>query len=258
MVETLKLGVGGEIVSIFPMGVSTVEVEPPTPKEEQAIEKFKKVYEDFYARLSPLAAEVFGSLFKRLQADGEWDKMSLVELLVGVAKARFERPITFPCQRSSLCLAPLLPQLINPTGNKPTVYKNEWKFTVSQGSDVYILGSSTDYYKPEVATEGQRYLFVIAPFGFLEFATTPKLDQFKFEAEGYDEWGVFFNGITYDIPMDKENRIYRHNVPRAIFTHPDRGIRLKAKAIGSGVVDLRVVGVAIVDSELIYNGIWLT
>jgi len=108
-----------------------------------------------------------------------------------------------------------------------------------------------------VVEEGKRYLFVIAPFGFLEFGTTPKLDQFKFEAEGYDEWGVFFDGVAYDIPMDKENRVFKHNVPRAIFTHPDRGVRLKAKGIESGVVDLRVVGVAVVDAELIYNGIWV-
>jgi len=205
MRESIRLGVGGEVASIFPMGVITAEIERPTHKEEQAIEKFRRVYEDFYARLSPVAAEIFNSLFKRLCVDGECDKISLVELLVGIAKVKFGRPVTFPCQRSSLCLAPLVPQLLNPTGDKPTVYKNEWKFAVSKGSDVYILGGPDSFYKPEVKAEGKRYLFVIAPFGFLEFATTPKLDQFKFEAEGYDEWGVFFNGITYDIPMDKEN-----------------------------------------------------
>jgi hypothetical protein len=107
----------------------------------------------------------------------------LVEIAAGIFKGKLQGngTFTYPAQPGQLGVSFLVPQMVNyDQTNAPTGYANKdtWQLPTTAGTPVYILGSSTAFYKTS-STPGQRTMMVIFQNGLIEVGTTPSFRQIQ-------------------------------------------------------------------------------
>lgn len=243
-----------DVAPIFGGGREVVEYAELTSSELEAIERCVRFGYELLRKISPDLAEDFLRHLPIFQKFG------------GIAKALFpgDKPIAFPSEPGKIGVNFIVPQLVkyvatpSPSAPAYTSYSNNsWEISVTAGTPAYILGDGTNYYKAS-PIDNQRALLVIMKDGLVEVGTTPSTDQFKLWTEVQSRYGVYTIHPLVDQPIELGKTIYRYTTPGVIPVYHDLGIMWGFIPKRSGTVDMRLIGIAFFEHDLLANFKWVS
>jgi hypothetical protein len=245
-IKTISAGV--TVAALERQTVSFVEL---TDREKQAV---SYVFESGLKHLRRVAPSV--------AADIERQK-ELALNMAGVAKATFpvRKNYAFPSVPGSLGVAWLFPQGLKwvntPNSSNPcyTSYKsNSWDIDVTAGTDAYILGDGTNFYRTNPNTDQHTFLLIFDG-GVLEIGSTPSIEQFRIYTEGKRDYGAYTIDPLTDIPIEKNVAIYQYPTPLgAVFVGYDRGFKPRT----SGTKTIKLLGLIFYEHDFLASMKWAT
>ncbi len=187
--------------------------------------------------------------------------------MAGVAKATFpvRKNYSFPSVPGSLGVAWLFPQGLKwvdtPSPSNPcyTSYiSNTWNIPITAGTNAYILGDGTNFYKANPNT-GQNTFILIFNNGVIEVGSTPSIQQFHLISEGKRDYGIYTVDPLVDIPIEKNVAIYQYPTPLgALFISHDRGVMLGFKPTRSGTATIKLLGLIFYEHDFMSSLRWAT
>jgi len=222
---------------VLTLGRTSVTISPLTEEEKRYVNRvFNKLVESLRKRAPSIAASIEA-------------QRSIAHKVAQIAKGMLgNKPITYPSKVGGIGVNPLIPQVIKyvatPNSDNPayTDYPaNSWDLTLTPGTNVYLLGSSTNYFKyPNI--QGRRAIAVIFMDGVVEVGTTPKLSQFRYLSEASTEWGVYNTFPLVEVPVEYGKAIYQYSTPGVLILWYDFGVKWYAMPIRGGTSTIELVG----------------
>ena len=228
-----------QTLGIFTGGRETVAYDPITTDEKQAIERFFNYHSRILYNISPKIANLFN------------EHKSAVLKFAGVAKGLFtkSKPIKYPAESGTIGIDILMPYFIkytaSPSSSAPayTDYTNNtWDLSLTAGTDVYFLGSSSNWYKAN-PQDDQNMMLVIFKDGVLEVGTTPKIDQMRIVTEINQKYSPWVVNPLVEIPVEEGKTIYQYNTLGILPVYPDLGVKWYAMPKYSGTSTIKLLGV---------------
>jgi len=187
--------------------------------------------------------------------------------MAGVAKATFpvRKNYAFPSVPGSLGVAWLFPQglkwVATPNASNPcyTSYTtNSWDIAVTAGTNAYILGDGTNFYKANPNTD-QHTFVLIFDGGVIEVGSTPSIEQFQLISEGKRDYGIYTVEPLTEIPIEKNIAIYQYPTPLgAVFASHDRGLMWGFKPRVSGTKTIKLLGLIFYEHDFASALKWAT
>ncbi len=191
----------------------------------------------------------------------------LVFNMAGVAKATFpvRKNYIFPSVPGSLGVAWLFPQGLKwvaspgPTNPCYTSYTtNSWDISVTAGTNAYLLGDGTNFYKANPTTDQHTFLLIFNN-GVLEIGSTPSIEQFRLISEGKQDYGIYTVEPLTDIPVEKNVAIYQYPTPLgAVFVAHDRGVMWGFKPRVTGTKTIKLLGMIFAEHDFLASLKWAT
>lgn len=176
---------------------------------------------------------------------------SLAIKMAGVAKAVFPvvKSYAFPSVPGSLGVNWIFPQAIKyvatPSATSPayTSYAtNSWDISLTAGTEAFLFGSSTDWYKASPATDAHTFLLIFNN-GVIEIGSTPKAEQFRLISEGKQDYGIYTVEPLVEEKVEPNKVLYQYPTPLgALFITHDRGIRWSFLPKVSGTATIKLLG----------------
>jgi len=234
-------------LNIFAGGREVVDHVPLTEAEQDAVHRVVDLMVRMLRRIAPPLAD-----------DVEFQRNAFVKW-AGVAKGIFpeEKPISFPSEPGTIGVNPIIPQAVkyttSPSSSAPayTDYNgNTWEISLTAGTAAYLLGSSANYYKASPTT-GQHSFMVIAQNGIVEVGSTPSFNQFKYETEVANKYGVVAVHPLTDVSIVEEKPIYQYPTLGMIPVFHDLGIKISAMPVASRTADVRLVGLVFYEHDFL-------
>jgi hypothetical protein len=249
-IKTISAGV--TVAALERQTVSFVEL---TDREKQAL---SFVFESGLKHIRKVAPSI--------AADIERQKEFALNI-AGVAKATFpvRKNYAFPSVPGSLGVAWLFPQglkwVATPSEENPcyTSYStNSWDIAVTAGTNAYILGDGTHFYRANPNTD-QHTFVLIFDGGVLEVGSTPSIEQFHIYTEGKRDYGIYTVDPLTDIPIEKNVAIYQYPTPLgAMFVSYDRGVMWGFKPRVSGTKTIKLLGLIFAEHDFLASLKWAT
>jgi len=118
---------------------------------------------------------------------------------------------------------------------------NSWDILFTAGTERFLLGSSTNFYKAR-PTVGSRCALVIVKNGIVEVGTTPSFNQIRVITERTN-YPVLSVHPLVDQPIKEGYVIYRYNLPFNIPIFYDFGIKLSVMPMVTRTSNVRLIGV---------------
>jgi len=239
-------------IDVFIRGVDVVEVEELSRDEVRAVKKCVHSNAKVLSRISPSIASDF------------LDHESVFIKFGKIAKALFDgKPISYPPERGKIGVLPIIPQIVkyvaSPSETNPayTSYKNNtWEIDVTAGTPAYIFGDGTHFYRASPES-GKRALLVIMQNGLIEIGTTPVIDQFKLWTEVTSIYGIYTVHPLIDLPIESGKMVYQYPTLGVIPVFHNIGIQWSFMPKYSGTVNIRLIGIAFCEYDLVANLMWI-
>jgi len=193
----------------------------------------------------------------------EFEKHATLFLKVaGLLKAKVEKPFAWPPQPDTFTVCELFPQIVKWATTVPCGYANNtFELSLTAGTDTYIFGDGTNYYKAR-ADSGYETVIVIIKGGFLAIGDTPKIQQYRIWNKQYNKYGMIPAKQAAMMPIHSEKLVYRYdNMPfgTLIITWEDMsGIMLKVRPYKSGREVHLPVGVAFTMYDNVKDTVWVS
>ena len=225
---------GDKGISLFLGGYGdTIEVEELSEREVDSFEKFFKESEESLRDISNKLANIFVA------------HKDLIFFMVEHFKAKIGK--TFGGQQpgsSDFGIALTAPWLINWDGAQPTAYGgNSWIISTTAGTRLYLLGSSTAFYRAR-SDSGYRMLHIILQNGIFSVGTSPGISQIRVLSEKVTQ-PPFHVMPAHDVPVDRYP-IYILTTPYAIPVWYDMGVKVEVMPyVSQSALDLRLLGVTL-------------
>jgi hypothetical protein len=249
-IEELKAGIN--VAALDRRVVSYVELS----EDEKKWIKF--VFNDGVKHLRKVAPSIADDIARQLD---------LAINMAGVAKATFpvRKNYSFPSVPGSLGVAWLFPQglkwVASPSASNPcyTSYKtNSWDIDVTAGTNAYILGDGTNFYKANPTTD-QHTFILIFDGGVIEVGSTPSIEQFHLISEGKRDYGIYTVEPLVEIPVERNIAIYQYPTPLgAVFVSHDRGVMWGFKPRVSGTKTIKLLGLIFYEHDFMSSLKWST
>jgi len=186
--------------------------------------------------------------------------------MAGVAKATFpvRKNYAFPSVPGSLGVAWLFPQglkwVATPNASNPcyTSYStNSWDISVTAGTNAYLLGDGTNFYRASPMT-AQHSMLLIFNNGVIEIGSTPKIDQFRLYSEGLTKYGIYTVAPIMEIPIEEGKTIYQYPTPMgATPVFYDKGIMWGFMPRLSGTATIKLLGLVFYEHDLFPTLKWV-
>jgi len=173
-----------------------------------------------------------------------------------------KKSYTFPSQTGSLGVAWLFPQAIkyasSGDGSYTSYTTNSWDISLTAGTAAYLFGTSTNFYKAS-ATTGAHTTLLVFNNGILEIGSTPKIDQFRLEAEGFTKYGIYTVAPIVEERIEENRLIYQYPTPLgATPIFYDKGIRWSFMPRGSGTATIKLLGLVFYEHDFAASLKWIS
>jgi len=232
-----------------------------------ALNRARVSYVDLTSAETKAVNTVFDSIVSHLRkvapsiASDIEAQRSLALKMAGVAKATFPvmKGYQFPSVPGSLGVAPLFPQALKYAATVPTDYaSNSWNITLTAGSEAFLLGSAASFYTAS-STTGQYSFVLIFNNGVIEVGSTPKIDQFRLESQGKQDYGAYAVEPLVDIPVEPNKAIYQYPTPLgALWVDHLSGVRWRVRARESGTATIKLLGMVFYEHDFFSSTKWVT
>ncbi len=133
--------------------------------------------------------------------------------------------------------------------------ENKIERTVTAGTEAYLLGSATTWFKTS-STPEQRYMVYIIKNGIIHIGQTPITRQFKIDSEK-TTYTPFTTYVLEDIPLERDTALYRYHTVASLFLNWDVGYRVAFMPIRDGTVEFHLIGVVVYERDAFASLKWI-
>jgi len=237
-------------VSLASLDRATFPIAQLDPKEEDAI---KRVFYYGVSHLKKVAPSIAVDIEKQY-------KLALA--MAAVAKGTFptRKNFSFPSVPSTgLGVAWLFPQAIKYTATTPSDYtSNSWDISLTAGTNAYLLGSSTAYYKTCSDTDSKSVILVFEN-GLVEVGTTPAIQQFRIVTESKGDYGAYAVEPLVDISVEPNKAIYQYPTPAGAFwVDYNTGVKWYIMPSKTGVSTIKLLGLVYYEHKFLADTKWVS
>jgi hypothetical protein len=191
-------------------------------------------------------------------------QISLALKIAGTFKEMIpeKKSFAFPSETGSLGAAWLFPQAIKfattGEGSYTSYATNSWDITLTAGTAAYLFGDATHFYKAS-ATTGAHTTLLVFNNGILEIGSTPKVEQFRIEADGLTKYGIYTVAPIVEERIEENRLIYQYPTPLgATPIFYDKGIRWAFMPRQSGTATIKLLGLVFYEHDFASTLKWLT
>jgi len=244
----------GQTLNVL-VGRGTVDYERLKTEEEDAITECVMNHYRLLKKVSPEVAETFRR------------HLDIFIIFGGIAKATFpeSKPITYPAEAGTIGVEGLIPQAIRYVATASSTYPaysgydlNKWTISLTEGTEAYLLGSSTALYKASPTT-GQHTYLVVCQDGLIEIGTSPAIIQQKLEFQGqegrYSPWATH---VLVDQTIERNTSIYQYNTRGVLGVSHDLGVRWSVMPKATKVSELRMLGIFFYEFDFMSDLKWIS
>jgi hypothetical protein len=218
-------------------GIGTLEAKPFTDIEGKRFDRFISDSVNVLEKISPEVAADFRENASFFKSVGEVFKAKVDKAFAGILPSSGQFGV-------GLIIPQDIRYVATPSSAEPAYSDyslNSWDISLTAGTEVFLLGSSTAFYKAR-PTVGSRCTLVIMKNGIIEVGTTPSINQLRVITER-TSYPVLSVHPLVDQPIEEGYVIYRYNFPFNLPVFYDFGVKLSAMPMVSRTSNIRLVGV---------------
>jgi hypothetical protein len=226
-----------------------------TPLESDEAAAIRKVFNYGLNQLKRITPKVASDIEPQL---------SLALKIAGVFKDMIpeKKSYSFPSQTGSLGVAWLFPQAIkfatSGEGSYTSYTTNGWDISLTAGTAAYLFGDATHFYKAS-ATTGAHTTLLVFNNGILEIGSTPKVEQFRLEADGFTKYGIYTVAPIVEERIEENRLIYQYPTPLgATPIFYDKGIRWAFMPRVSGTATIKLLGLVFYEHDFASTLKWVS
>jgi len=237
-------------VSLAALDRAAFPIAQLDPNEEDAI---KRVFYYGISHLKKVAPSIAVDIERQY-------KLALA--MAAVAKGTFptKKNFSFPSVPSTgLGVAWLFPQAIKYTATTPSDYAaNSWDISLTAGTNAYLLGSSTAFYKTCSDTDSRSVILVFEN-GLVEVGSTPAIQQFRIVTESKGDYGAYAVEPLVDINVESNKAIYQYPTPAGAFwVDYNTGVKWYFMPSKTGVSTIKLLGLVYYEHKFLADTKWVS